>query len=312
MTSPPPSADAEQLQTVMQHIDALHNTLTGAMTGFGTLVSDTAAQQAAPAGASQPATQIADVVHQLTDYATQLHDAIAQGLTQAVDALHQATTQTHDNTQQHAQDWDHNHDTLATSLSHLEQSVVQTAQTAVTTFADLSNALLTITEQTVSLVAHYAGATTALEHDLQDTVTGALGKAADEFKDGVSNVLHADITQHLASIFANGDQALQNLNQTAEHVAQQFAHDAEDALQTFAHGIADGMKNDIEQVAEHLAKDVVEMLSSFVATSIAEATAGAAITAAMSPILPEVIVVKEASEAIKDLISVFKAVGSLL
>ena len=53
------------------------------------------------------------------------------------------------------------------------------------------------------------------------------------------------------------------------------------------------------------------MLSSKVAASIVEGTAGTAITAAMSPILPEVIIVKEASEVIKDLISVFKAVASV-
>jgi len=182
----------------------------------------------------------------------------------------------------------------------------------VVTFADLAQALLQVSEQTVNLLSHYAEATNTLEHDLSDTVTGALGKAADEFKDGISNTLHSAITAHLTDIFQNGEQALSNLGQTAEHVAQQFAHDAEDALHTFAQGIADGMKHDIEHVAEHLAKDIMETLSSFVATSIAEATAGAAITAAMSPILPEVIIVKEASEAIKDLISVFKAVGSLL
>ncbi|HEY0613839.1 MAG TPA: hypothetical protein VGC96_04320 [Candidatus Elarobacter sp.] len=311
MTSPPPSEDAVQLQNAMQHIDALHHQLGQAMSGLESLVS-AHAQPPHEGAAAHGAGPLQDTVSQLHDLSTQLGAALTQSLAHAVEELRQSTAQTQSGTQQHAQDWDHTHDTLKSSLAALEQAATQTASAAVATFGELQTSVEHVTQTTQDLLHQFEQAAQTLQHGLADTVTSALSRASQEFHDGVTGALNAKITEHLTECFQHGEQALANVAHTAEHVAQQFAHEAEDALHHFAQGVSDGVKHEIEQVAEHLGKDVLELVSTFVATSIAEATAGAAITGAMSPILPEVIVVKEASEVIKDLISVFKAVGSLL
>jgi len=312
-----PNDDAVLLQTAMQNIEALHHTTTQAITGFESLFTahgQTAGadQRVAAPAQAQAGGVLQDALTELHNLATQLTAELTQTLGQAVDGLHQNTTQVQSATQQHAQDWTQAHDTLKSALASLDQSLTQGTATAVSTFGELQQTVQQVAQTSQDLLHQFDTGAQSFQRALADTVSSNLTKASGDFHDGIAGALHGKVTDHLASTFQNAEQSLNDLAQSAEHVAQAHAQLIEEEMKQFAQMVQEHTKNEIAQVADHLAKDALEALSAFIATSIAEATAGSAITGAMSPILPEVIVVKEASEAIKDLISVFKAVGSLL
>ena len=316
MTTPAaPNEEAVQLQTAMQNIDQLHHTMTQSIASFDALFAEhgqAAGGDQRVAAPPQAGADMQEALTQLHDLATQLAAQLTQTLGHAVETLHQNTAQTQTATQQHAHDWDQAHDGLKSAISALEQTTVHTTAAAVSTFGELQTAVEHVTQTTQDLLHQFETSSQTIQHALTNTVATTLNHAAGAFHDGIAGALNGKVTEHLTSMFQNAEQSLTNLGQTAEHVAQNFAHEAEDALQHFGQAVVEGAKHEIEQAAEHLGKDTLEALGATIATSIAEATAGAAITSAMSPILPEVIVVKEASEAIKDLISVFKTIGSIL
>jgi hypothetical protein len=303
------SDEGAQLQTAMQHIDQLHNTLGQALAGFDAIYAQHDAP-AAPADDHDTA-DLQQEVDQLHQLAQTIAAEIGQKLTAAIEGMHAQTTQMLQTSQEHAQEWDQTHDALKAATTALEQVLDQAAHGATTTLGELQSGLEQATHSTTDLIANLEKSATSIHTELSDTVTSTLKGAASEFHDGIANAVTGKLTEHISSAFSSGKDALGNLEQSATHIAQDFGHEAESALQNFAHELADGIKNQLEAAGEKLAKDAMEMLSSKVAASIAEGTAGTAITGAMAPILPEVIIVKEASEAIKDLISVFKAVASV-
>ncbi len=313
-TTGTPNDETVQLQTAMHNIDALHHTITQAFTGFEGLFAEHAQTGA---GDQRVATTsdtgaLHDTITELHQLTAQITQEFAQTFGAAVEALHQHTTETQGSTQQHGHDWDQAHDGLKSSLTALEQIATQAAAGANHEFGTLQSTVEQVAQATQDLLHQFESTAQTFGHTLTDTVTTSLNRAAGEFHDGITGAVTGKITAHLGSMFQNAEQSLTDVAHSAEHVAQNFAHEAEDGLQHFSSAVVEGAKHQIEQAGEHLAKDAIEALSATIATSIAEATAGSAITAAMSPILPEVIVVKEASEAIKDLISVFKTVGSIL
>jgi ElaB/YqjD/DUF883 family membrane-anchored ribosome-binding protein len=289
----------------MQQIDTLHHTLTQAVSGFEQLF----AEHQAPA--EHDAADLQAVVQQLHELAQTFTQELGQKLAATVEALHQATAQTLAQMQQHATDWDQTDEALKSATTALEQALEAAAAGATSTLGNLQSGVEQAHASTTELLQHLTDSVTKVHGELVDTVSSTLKKSADEFHDGVASGLTGKLTEHLTSIFHNATQSLDNLGTTATHITQNFGHEAEAALQSFASGLEDGIKSQLEAAGEKLAKDAMEALATFVATSVAETTAGSAITTAMSPILPEVIVVKEASEAIKDLISVFKAVASV-
>lgn len=314
-TAGPQNDDTVQLQTAMHNIDSLHHTLTQSIGGLESLFAEHAQSGAGDQRVAAPQEQsvaLQDALTELHQLAAQLTQELTQTLGQAVEGLHQHTTQTQTGTQQHAHEWDQAHDALKSAVNALEQVAVQTASGAQQGFSTLQGAVEQTTQSTQDLLHQFEGAAQTFGHTLSDTVSTSLNRAAHEFHDGVAGALNGKVTEHLGTMFQNAEQSLTDVAQTAEHTAQNFAHEAEDGLQHFGQSVVEGAKHSIEQAGEHLAKDAVEALGATIAASVAEITAGSAITSAMSPILPEVIVVKEASEAIKDLISVFKTVGSIL
>ena len=313
----PPNDETVQLQTAMHNIDALHHAITQSITGFDGLFAEHsqtgAGDQRVAAAPGAPGTgALHDALTELHQLTAQITQEFTQTFGAAVEALHQHTTQTQGSTQQHGHDWDQSHDALKSALTALEQTATQTATGAQHEFSTLQSAVEQVAQSTQDHLHQFETAAQTFGHTLTNTVATSLNRAAGEFHDGITGAVTGKITEHLGSMFQNAEQSLTDVAQSAEHVAQNFAHEAEDGLQHFSSAVVEGAKGQIEQAGEHLAKDAIETLSAVIATSIAEATAGSAITAAMSPILPEVIIVKEASEAIKDLVSVFKTVGSIL
>ena len=304
------TAEGQQLQSALHQIDTLHHTLGQAVTGFDQLFGEHAApaQAAAPHDAGAEVQQTADQLHEL---AQTIGSELGQKLVAAIEALHAQTQSAIQSVQAHSSDWEAAYTSLKGALTTLEQTLEQATGDVTQVVGELQRGVETAGEATNHLLENVAKSVSTVHGELSQTVDDTLKKASGDFHDTVSGALSGKLTEHLNSVFSNGRDALSNVEQTATHLFQEFGHEAETALTSFAHDVADNIKNQLEAAGEKLAKDCMELLSAKVAASIAEGTAGAAITGAMAPILPEVIVVKEASEAIKDLISVFKSVASI-
>lgn len=300
------------LQQAMHNIDQHHHTLTQAVTNFESLFGDHAQAAAQPAErAEHGSAEFEQTIAQLHEVAAQLAKEIGETLHQAVEALHQSTTQTQTDTEQHGAAWDKAHDSCKQVMANLDQTADQAVAAATSLLTALQGGVDQATHSTQDLLHQIDQSAQSVSQTVTETVTSTLNKAAGDFHDTISGAVSGKVTDHLATIFSNAHDSLNNLAQTAEHIAQNFSHEAEQALQQFGHQVVEGAKNELEQTGEKLAKDAMEALATNVTTAIAEATAGSALTSAMAPILPEVIVVKEASEAIKDLISVFKSIASI-
>jgi hypothetical protein len=302
---------AAQLQQAMHNIDQHHHGLTQTVTGFDNLFGDHAQAAAPAAGADQGSAEFEQTIKQLHDLATQLTKEITETLQHAVEALHQSTTNTQQDTEQHSAAWDKAHDSCKQGLTTLDHTAEQAVAAATGILTSLQGSVDQITHSTQDLLHQLDQSAQAVNQTVSEHVTSTLNKAAGDFHDAISGAVSGKVTDHLTSIFNNAQESLNSLGQTAEHITQAFSQQAEQALQQFGSQVVEGAKNELEQTGEKLAKDAMEALTANVTTSIAESTAGSAITSAMAPILPEVIIVKEASEAIKDLISVFKSIASI-
>lgn len=207
--------------------------------------------------------------------------------------------------------WSEEFAALQTAMTNLEHAAGDGANGASTALTDLGNGIVAGRASVVELGNHLKESATSVGHTIVETTATTLSKAAHDYQTSVESVLQVKAIQHVGSIYEHAGAALTSIGDTATNVTQHFGDQAKDAMHSFASGVVSGITDDLEKAAERLARDAMEALATQIATAIAQSVAGAAVTGAMSPILPEVIIAKEALPVIADLIEVWKTLTTL-
>jgi len=152
----------------------------------------------------------------------------------------------------------------------------------------------------------------ALGDSVQHEQTETLNKAHESCHGTVSKHNESTIPQLL-------EQGLSQLGQGADHLDQHCTSTGDmfkQELTQFIKDIEDDAIKEVHDQIEAKFKKLIEEVLKFLADQIAESilmtTAGAATTSAMAEILPEMIALKKALDAIKVAIEAFKALKDLL
>lgn len=155
------------------------------------------------------------------------------------------------------------------------------------------------------------GAAANVQKSVQEQQTEALTKAMQAFHDVIDghtqNMLPGlfnEATQHLT-------QAAHDLGSHCTAAGETFQHEFETLIQDLQQHATHEMHDKVQEKFQKLMQEAVKYLEEQITESIALTTAGAGVTAAMSPLLPELAALHAATEAIKEAIKVFKALEDI-
>jgi ABC-type transporter Mla subunit MlaD len=231
-----------------------------------------------------------------------------------VDSWHALAKEYHDaaaQVEQHA----HEHDGIASQFTHIIKALGDAVGHAATQVAEARAEHLqevqNLTHSLGELGEHLFGAAKETEASVRQQQAEVLDKAIGAMKSLVEH--HA--TQTLPQTFA---EAANHLAHDAEQLASHTTQAADmlhHELETFLHDVgefaAQQVHDKVEQKFAVLLQDAVGYLASEITESVAVTVAGAATTAAMAPIIPELAMLKGATEIIKDAIELVKTVESI-
>lgn len=146
-----------------------------------------------------------------------------------------------------------------------------------------------------------------LAHSIQETQTQVIQKASGAFKDLLGT--HADslLPGHFEHTLSSLTHAVGDLGSQCHAVGSAFQHELETLLHHVGDHATHEVQSKVQEKFQKLIHEAVAFLAEQITESIAATVAGASITGAMSPILPELAALKAATEIIKDAIAALKA-----
>lgn len=142
---------------------------------------------------------------------------------------------------------------------------------------------------------------------IQETQTQVIQKASGAFKDLLGSHTDSLLPGHFEQTLSHLTHAVSDLGNQCNTVGTEFQNELETLLQHVGEHTAHEVQSKVQEKFQKLIHEAVAFLAQQIAESIAATTAGAAITGAMSPILPELAALKAATEVIKDAIAALKA-----
>lgn len=151
-----------------------------------------------------------------------------------------------------------------------------------------------------------------LAHSIQDTQAQVIEKASGAFKDLLGGHIDSLLPGHFDQTLSNLTHAVSDLGGQCNTVGTAFQNELETLLQHVGEFATQEVQNKVQEKFQKLIHEAVTFLAEQIAESIAATTAGAAITGAMSPILPELALLKAATEIIKEAIAVLKALENAI
>ena len=171
-----------------------------------------------------------------------------------------------------------------------EQEITQLHQTGLQTFATVESALHTFQQN-------------AVQHSQTE-----LDSAAQQMQEQLHSLGSQRIQEFAHTVQDRLDEAQAHFTQTSGQLGQKTQSTVEQLLNEAGQFAQQQGQQQIGQQVEQLIQGAVRQLEEEIMLFIIETEAGAAITGALTPIMPELIVVYKATEAIKDAIHVFKEV----
>jgi len=235
---------------------------------------------------------------------TDLRQHIAQlteAITTAASTLHDHANQhqeAHHELQQEATQFIGDTDHAIHELDSTKNQVLQHVQQMSHTLGD-----------TAEKASHSAS---ALGDSVHQTQTEALNKAHESFHEAVGKHSESTIPQLLEQGLGLLSHGAESLDGHCNSAGESFKQELEQLIKDLGEYAVQQVESEIEAKFKHLIEEVVKFLIEQIVESIAMTVAGAATTAAMAEILPEMILLKDALEAIRGAIEIFKALKDLL
>lgn len=241
--------------------------------------------------------------HLEEDLATRFETHLRADISHLKEEFHEAKTALSEHVDHH-RDGHHNlHEGMATfdgeiheagsELEHAKEEFVGQVQGMADELSDLAEKVFSTSGD--------------LAHSVQDTQTQIIDKAASAFKDLLGGHLDSLLPGHFEQTMGNLTHAVSDLGEQCNTIGSGFQNELETLLQHVGEFAVQEVQNKVQEKFQKLIQEALSFLAEQITESIAATTAGAAITGVMSPILPELAVLKAATELIKEAIAVFKA-----
>lgn len=180
---------------------------------------------------------------------------------------------------------------LASSLAADAQRIQSALQQLGTHYQSADQAWERAQQAIDELLKHFAGET-------EGPFTDTLHQAVDAFVTDLAGPQAQAVDQHLAGARQTAEQALDELSHAADQLLDQFKQGVDDALQKLADHVSHEIQTKLEQALHRIIEAAVQKILETILEAVAGAEIGVAITSAMSPVLPELIVLKKLTDAI--------------
>lgn len=170
------------------------------------------------------------------------------------------------------------------------------------------------TEQTIAQL-HQTGLQTfgtveaALHEFAQNAIQNSqteLDSTAQQVQDQLRNLGQQRIQDFVQTVQGRLDDAQTHFTQVSHELGQKTQGEVEQLLSEVGQFTQQQGQQHVQQQVEQLTQGAMQRLSEELILSIAETEAGAAVTGALTPIMPQLLVVYKATEAIKGAIQIFK------
>ena len=255
--------------------------------------------------ASQEAVRI--VVEQSARATAEIENEVAGAIAAQLVLVVEGTSQLHDQGTQ----WDQAAASALNGAMQLQQDVELSAKTLVAALLDLRGRVEAAHAAVTQREAAFADEAQRLTGTVEELFgEGALAAARDAYND-IQGVQTGRATEELASSFSLMGSAIGELQRGGETAMQLFQSAALEALRALASDVSTGIERQLDAAGQQLIRDVLERVATTFAAALATSELGVEIGALVAPYLPEIILTKQATGEIKELIEVYKSMRSI-
>jgi hypothetical protein len=230
---------------------------------------------------------------------THVEHSVEESEKHLTDAAH--TTKA-DVTQAHSDLQQHGFDTVEQAHHTVDEIHDNAHQENETHFGHFDGHVDNLDQQVEAHENHLQSAIQHASEEVTGNVTSIIETAFSTFSSALSDTHTSDLTQGVSEVHDALGHALEKFQEDASGVAQHLMESVEHSIgdigshigETMTQAIQEAVTETIEKVIEDLIKDILE--------SIVMMETGAAITAALSPILPELVIAKSICDIIDKLL----------
>lgn len=159
---------------------------------------------------------------------------------------------------------------------------------------------------------------------LQEEVEGAFGEFREEVAGAIASRLESgfgDFSENLtetrlgeiSEAFSGADSNMQDLFQafdgTIQELGTEFMQRTEQIIESAKDHLSETLKEELEEAFQEAAQEVIEAIIQEIVATIVLMTTGTAVTGALSPVLPELVVAQKAIELVNDVLSALDVFG---
>jgi hypothetical protein len=250
-------------------------------------------------------------VHVLTDAAHQIEADLGQAFSTAIHALESEFTQATQELQSQYNALQSAQHDLQAGLTELQHGCEQAGHSAQEAFKTLETTVADLQQQGEAALKEFADAAQQLHTGVSKGFGEASRQASEHFNETLSSQELQKLTQGFSDLFRQLEAGFSQFSDHADHALQTFSSDLQSAFHDLSNQVSHEVRDQIDHAGQQLIHDGIEKLAQSVAVAVAEAEVGAEISAAMSPYLPEIIIVRRATDAIKELIQVYHELQNL-
>ncbi len=250
---------------------------------------------AAPTAAVDAASAAAS----LTALAAEVHAHLLSACADAAQALSQAGKSVEERL---ADGWSAVHEPALQATAALESAARLATHDAAVALAAIDTVISGLHAGCDQVIMGRHQAFEGLDSELTGPITEQLNAAAEHVLQDLATRLTTDVQNSLATVSQMSDAAFQALAQAAQTAAQTAARDLEVALRNTAQMVSDDLRSQLNAATQQLINEALRALADAIAVSIVSAEIGSNITAAMAPVLPEIIALYAITGAIRQLI----------
>jgi hypothetical protein len=234
-----------------------------------------------------------------------------QALVQAMQHLAQAVTEAQGKLDSHVEHHGEAHGVLHDATQVFTgnvEAVVGEAEQARNDYLshvqEMHGSLSALAEKVFGSAAH-------VDESVRETQSQALEQAATAFHGLMDGHLQGHLPEGFEHAVSQLTGQVHSLGEHALAAGQKTQQELQQLISDVVAFAKQEVHDKIEQKFEKLMHDVVAWLAEHITQSIVVTTTGVAVTGAMSPLLPEMIILKKALDGIKEAIKIFKALEEI-
>ncbi|MCW3838408.1 hypothetical protein ACFQ1E_20260 [Sphingomonas canadensis] len=142
--------------------------------------------------------------------------------------------------------------------------------------------------------------------EIESNFERTLREACDAFLDDLHGPQTEAVERHLSDAREQAESALERMSQVAEQLLADFEQQVDAAVRDLGQHVSSEVQEKLEAAMQRIIEAAVKRILETILEAVASTQLGAAVTGAMSPVLPELIAIKKLTDVILQAIRIWK------